>query len=227
MRRVFKALMLGISLSAVCVQADEVVAYRILLAPRMLKLESKVGTDRTVCFAVLQNSRNGKFATAVAEPGLSKSCSNDPAEYAVDTREADKRGMDTFSAKFIGSDSERAIIGTTNYFMELNPAALIFRTTDAKGKEVYDAVCVTVNRSVANNSNRVSIAYPRTNASDPIQDFKSKVECDGIDYAVRNEIKTVKPDFIGTPEQMSARTAHSQVIQSSVGFGVPVPSTHK
>jgi hypothetical protein len=201
--------------------------FKLLTPPRLLKIKSSTGIDRTVCLAITIHTPTGQKGAAVSEPGPYKSCPNDPADYLADMKETDKRGINTFPAKFIGRDSERATIGTTSYYMELDPSALIFRTTDSTGHEIYEAVCVSANRAVSNKSDRLSIVFPRTNINDPIQDFSSKVECGGIEYAVRNEIKTFKPDFIGTPEQLSARTAHPQVIQSAVGFGVPVSSAHK
>jgi hypothetical protein len=50
-----------------------------------------------------------------------RSYSRNPNDYiAKDIEAAAKRGMDTFASKFIGKDSERGVIGTKTYFMQLD-----------------------------------------------------------------------------------------------------------
>jgi hypothetical protein len=202
--------------------------FRIAIQPRLLTLKQANGKDVTFCLAAVEHIVSKQKGSALSNVGPTRSCSGTPDDYVLkDEKAAEQRGMDTFPATSIGKRSEIAIIGSIKYFTRIDPSAIIYRTIDASGKEVYNAVCVAVKAAVSNTLDMANIVYPRTNISDPIEDFHSKVECDGIGYAVRNEIKTVKPDFIGTPEQLSARTAHPQVIQSAVGFGVPVSSAHK
>jgi hypothetical protein len=201
--------------------------FRLIVQPRILTLTSPTGTKRPVCLAMFRNTENNFIVKGVVDVGPSKSCSKTPTDYIISEKTAELRGMDTFRPKFLGNENEKTTIGNVEYHLASVPSAVIYKTTNSSGKEIFDAVCVAIGKGVSDPSVVISIAYRRSNSTDPIEDFKSKVECEGLGYATRNELKLVKPDFIGSPAELSATSSHPQLIQSGVSIGLPVSETHK
>lgn len=183
------------------------------ISPVIVSATVPGGVARPVCVMFAENQKGDSVVAGVADVGPAASCPKDVMAYIGGSAEFfERRGLDTGDAEFVGNSDERVAAAGQNWRFGSPPLAIFFRTKNLKtGREVWSAFCVSpVQPEYQGDKHARAVIYARSNPNDRIDGFGSKVKCDGVSFALRNQIQPTRPTYIASPDEVQRLASRAQ-----------------
>ncbi len=172
---------------------------KFVATPEIITVKSANGMARTVCVGTARIKGSVDIATLVVPPTSGNGCFGKPGDALKPDVDNSKTSVEIVTAKFEADPNE---LGTTEnnekWLLYEYPSTIYFKTVDAAGKEQWDAFCAVTIFPDAPYTTEMPpktkfLTYKRNSDPTHIDSPKTPVTCDGIQFALKNQIPREKP----------------------------------